>query len=193
MASSLEKLAQSHGDSHGIALQWRSFELRPKDAPPISPDYRARIEAGRPRLYAIAREQYGLAMNPGPFGFDSRPALTGAKFAESHGQGPAYHARIMQAYWQEAQDIGDLNVLAELAVAVGLDRAEFQAALQSPVYQQAVLADVSQAYAYGINGVPAMIFADKYLVSGAQPYEVLCRAVEQIAAEREKDGTNVGA
>lgn len=179
----MEKLEESHGDIYGITLQWRSFELRPQDAPPISAEYRARIEAGRPRLYAIAREQYGLNMNPGPFGFDSRPALTGAKFAESKGSGPAYHKRVMNSYWQEAQNIGDIAVLEEIAADVGLDRAEFTAALQSAEYQQAVFHDVAQAHAYGINGVPAMIFADKYLVSGAQPYEVLCQAVEQIAAE----------
>ncbi len=179
----MEKLEQSHGDSHGLTIEWRSFELRPKVAPPISAEYRAKIEANRPRLYAIAHEQYGLEMNPGPFGFDSRPALTGAKFAESQGKGPAYHERVMQAYWQEAKDIGNADVLTDIAIAVGLDGDAFQTALQAVAYRQAVLDDVAQAHAYGINGVPAMIFADKYLVSGAQPYEVLTQAVEQIGAE----------
>lgn len=164
-------------------IQWRSFELRPKDAPPISPEYRAKIESGRPRLYAIAREQYDLEMNPGPFGFDSRPALVGAKFAESQGQGPAYHNAIMRAYWQDAIDIGDVDALVRVAVSAGLAEDAFRAALENPQYQQAVQADVEQARMYGINGVPALVFADKYLVSGAQPYEVLSGAVEQIQAE----------
>lgn len=80
MASSLEKLEQSHH----VEIKWRSFELRPKDALPISEAYRAKILANRPRVYAIVREQYGLEMNPGPFGFDSRPALIGDKYAKRH-------------------------------------------------------------------------------------------------------------
>ena len=179
----MDRLEKSHGESHGVSLQWHSFELRPRGAPPISAEYRAKIEAGRPRVYAVAREQYGLEMNPGPFGFDSRPALIGAKYAEGQGVGPAYHAAVMNAYWQEARVIDNLDALTEIAVSIGLDREAFRQALADPDYEGAVQADIDQAYAYGINGVPGMVFADKYLVSGAQPYEVLCQAVEQIGSE----------
>lgn len=141
------------------------------------------MKANRPRLYAIAREQYGLELNPGPFGFNSRPALIGAKFAEAQGVGPAYHAAVMQAYWQEAKAIDDLDVLTDIAVSVGLDEESFRAALKDATYLKEVLADVEQAHSYGIGGVPAMVFADKYLVSGAQPHAMLARAVEQVTAE----------
>lgn len=164
-------------------MTWRSFELRPKGSPPIPPEYLERIMAGRPRLYAIAKEQYGLELNQGPFGIDSRPALMGAKYAEAQGHGPAYHEGILRAYWHEAQNIGETDVLVAIAEAAGLDRAAFLAALADPVWEQAVLADVDTAHRYGINGVPALVFQNKYLVSGAQPYSVLTQVVEQIAKE----------
>ena len=167
-------------------VQWRSFELRPKGAPPISAEYRAKIEANRPRVYAIGREQYGLEMNPGRFGFDSRPALIGAKYAEEQGKGPAYHARIMRGYWSEGKDIEEVDVLSEIAAAAGLDATEFRAALENPAYNQAVRNDIFQAHTYGISGVPGMVFNNKYFVSGAQPYDVLARAVEQIVAEEQE-------
>lgn len=167
-----------------MAVHWRSFELRPADAPPISPEYRARIEAGRPRLYAIAREHYGLEMKPGPWGFDSRPALIGAKFAEAMGRGPAYHAAVMRAYWLQAKALGDPQVLLEIAAQVGLEQTEFSAALADPVWEGAMLADIAEAQAYGLNAVPALVFAEKYLVSGAQPYAVLTQVVEQIQQEQ---------
>ncbi len=186
MASSLERLQHTEFETDepvSVDVHWRSFELRPQDAPPISAEKRAAIEASRPRLYAVAREQYGLAMNPGPFGFDSRPALIGAKFAEAQGAGPAYHRRVMQAYWAEAQDIEQIDALAALAVEVGLERAAFVDALTEPEYERAVSDDVATAHQSGIQGVPALVFIDKYLVSGAQPFEVLKGAVEQVAAE----------
>lgn len=142
------------------------------------------MDAGRPRLYAIAREHYGLELNPGPFEFNSRPALIGAKYAEKMGVGPAYHAAVMRAYWVDAQRIDELETLADLAEGVGLDRVGFLVALQQPPYQQQVLDDVARAHAYGINGVPAMVFVDKYLVSGAQPYEVLVQVLEQVMREK---------
>lgn len=146
--------------------------------------------AGRPRLYAIAREQYGLELNQGPWGINSRPALIGAKYAEAQGVGPAYHGAVMHAYWQEGKSIADLDVLGDIAVAVGLERTPFLVALQDPTLEQAVLADIATAHNYGINGVPALVFINKYLVSGAQPYAVLTQVVEQIRAEAEDQESN---
>lgn len=175
----------AHGKTHEpvIEVRWRSFELRPAGAPPMPPEYRARIEASRPQLYAIARERYQRTMNPGPFGINSRTALIGEKVAESMGRGSDYHDAVMRAYWSDARDISDRAVLADCAVAGGLERARFEAALDDPAFDRMVQVDVDLARTYGLNGVPAMIFNDKYLVSGAQPADVLRQVVERIVQE----------
>lgn len=149
----------------------------------MSPEFRQRIEASRPRLYATAREQYGLELNMGPLGADSRPALVGAKYAEAQGVGEAYHDAVFRAYWQRAADIGERALLADLAAGLGLERGAFLAALADPAHVAAVDADIAQAHAYGLSGVPAMVLADRYLVVGAQPYPVLEQAVVQVRAE----------
>ena len=166
--------------SHGVTVDWRSFELRPRGAPPIDPAYLARIQAARPQLYARAKNDYGEEMNAGPFGIDTRSALIGAKFAEAQGLGPAYHAALMDAYWRKARNIEDRGVLAELAAGIGLNPDEFAAALFDPALDAAVSQDIAQAQAYGLTGVPALVFNNKYLIPGAQPYAALARAVEQI-------------
>ena len=89
----------------------------------MPPEYRARIEAGRPRFAAMAREQYGLAINPGPLGIDSRPALIGEQYAATQGCGDAYHDAVADAYWLQAQSIDNREVLADIAESVGLERA----------------------------------------------------------------------
>ena len=76
----------------------------------MPPEYKQRIEAMRPQLLAIARERYHREINQGPFGIDSRPALIGAKYAETKELGLAYHEAMMRAYWQEARNIGDRSV-----------------------------------------------------------------------------------
>lgn len=149
----------------------------------MSPEYRARIEAARPQLYARAREEYGLELNVGPFGINSRPALIGAKFAEAHGKGDAYNKAVFRAYWQDAKNIGDTAVLGDIAEAVGLERHTFLTALDDATYQQAMFDEVNQAHTYGLHSVPALVYNNKYLVSGAQPYEVLSQVAEQVADE----------
>ena len=135
-------------------------------------------------LLQVARERYNRELNPGPWGIDSRPALVGAKFAEAHGAGPAYHDGVMRAYWQQARDISDRAVLAEVAAAAGLASTSLLAALDDPAYDAAVQQDIDLARQYGLNGVPALVFDNRYLVSGAQPADMLRRVVDQIAAEK---------
>ena len=55
--------------------------------------------------------------------------------------------------------------------------------LADPTFDAEVSADVELAHAYRLNGVPALVFADKYLVSGAQPYDLLKEVVEKVQAE----------
>jgi len=177
--TSLEKLK----DSHDVELHWHSYELRPKGSPPISPEYRARIQDAQPRLQAMARDQYGLELHQGPFGIDSRPALIGAKFAEQQGHGQAYHHAMMYAYWIDAKNIGDREVLANLAEGIGLDRAQYLVALEDAGLDEQVQSDIEQAQEYGLNGVPAIVFDNRYLIPGAQPYPVLVQATEKVQAE----------
>ncbi len=170
-----------------MEIVWHSYELRPTGSPPIPPEYLARIKATEPRLNRIAREQYGLELNRGPMGIHSRSALIGAKVAEAQGKGPQYHNAVLQAYWRRANNIDDVDVLAEIAQSVGLEREAFLAALSDDRYEAQVDDDIEQAYAYGLDGVPALIFGGRYLVSGAQPYEVLRQVVEKVEAKGKGD------
>jgi len=149
--------------------------------------YRQRIEAGRPQMEAMALERYGIKMTHGPFGVDSRPALIGAKYAEEQDVGKAYHDAMFRAYWQDARAIDQQEVLLDVAESVGLEREAFAAALETPAYLHLVLADITEAQALGLQGVPAMIFAGKYLVSGAQPYDVLVRVADSVRERLEAE------
>jgi predicted DsbA family dithiol-disulfide isomerase len=175
----LEKLEKQYD----LVVHWRSFELRPAGSPPISPEYRARIEASSPVLQRRAREQYGLDINRGPFGIDSRPALIVQKYAESQGKGAVFHQAVMQAYWQQARSIGDKAVLKEIAEQAGLSTEHFDEVLANPAFDAEVTADIDLAHEYGLTAVPALIFADRYLVVGAQPYDVLKQVVEKVREE----------
>lgn len=166
--------------SHDIALRWRSYELRPAGSPPIPPEYLARIKAGQPQLAQMMMEQHGVVLKQGKFGTNSRPALIGDKYAEAQGLGDAYHTAVNDAYWLEGRAIDDLAVLGEIAESVGLERTAFLAALDDPDYEAQVDADVEQARMYGLSGVPALIFEQKYLVSGARPYEFLAEVVDKL-------------
>ena len=134
----------------------------------------------------MAMEQHGLKINSGPFGINSRQSLIGEKYAEATGNGRAYHDGVIEAYWSKAEDISDVSVLRRIAEESGMDGDAFMKALNDPRYDELVTQDVMMAVQYGLSGVPALIFNNKYLVSGAQPYEVLAELVEKIADEMDE-------
>jgi predicted DsbA family dithiol-disulfide isomerase len=91
---------------------------------------------------------------------------------------------VLDAYWLEAQNIEDVDVLTEIARSLGLDGDTFRAALDDPQYTELVDEDINTARMYGLQGVPALILDQKYLIPGAVPYPTLRQAVEQVQAEQ---------
>jgi predicted DsbA family dithiol-disulfide isomerase len=174
---SLEQLQQTHG----VNVVWHSYELRPKGSPPMPEAYRIKIETeSRPRMEHMAKTVYGVQINSGKFGIDSRPALIGDKYAEEHGKGTEYHKATFSAYWTQAQDISDPNVLGDIAQSVGLDREGFLQALSNKSYEALVDTDILLAQQMDITGVPAILFQNKYLIPGAQPYDELVKALDYV-------------
>jgi predicted DsbA family dithiol-disulfide isomerase len=169
--------------TYGVQIRWRSYELRPKGSPPIPPEYKARIEQARPVFASSMLAEYGVTISVGPFGINSRPALVAAKLAEAMGKSEVYHDATHHAYWVEGRDISNHEVLLELMKQIGLEPNQLEAALSDPRYEAEVDEDIAEAREFGLEGVPAMVFNNKYLVTGAQPYAMLARAVEQIQAE----------
>ena len=80
--------------------------------------------------------------------------------------------RLFRGYFVEGRHVGHDDSLAELA------------ALADERFAGDVAADLAQARAYGINGVPFYVLEGRYGVSGAQDPEVFANALRQVAAER---------
>ena len=105
-------------------------------------------------------------------------------YAKSVGRQADMAERLFAAHFTEGKHIGGIDELADLAAEIGLDRDDVEKALRAGTYADAVDADLEQASAYGISGVPFFVIDGRYVVSGAQPPEVLAQAIGQVLAER---------
>jgi len=106
-------------------------------------------------------------------------------FAKSKGRQLEMKERLFAAYFIEGGHVGHLDELADLAAEIGLDRAEALEALESGRFAGDVAADITQAQAYGIQGVPFFVIDGKYGVSGAQEAETFANVLTQVASEKE--------
>lgn len=105
-------------------------------------------------------------------------------FAKAHGKQLELKERLLRAYFTEGRHIGRADDLAELAAEVGLDRDAAATALAEHLHLAEVKADMAQAVAYGIQGVPFFVIDDRYGISGAQDTAHFVAALRQAAAER---------
>jgi predicted DsbA family dithiol-disulfide isomerase len=161
-------------------VTWLPFDLHPEYPPAGLP--RERLlerygEAGIARTRALF-EANGLVYNPNPEVVpNTRTPLRLTELARDHGLHEPFHDLLMDAYWAEAQDIGDDEVLRALAAEVGLESDDVERVLGSDEYADRVTGSTQQAASIGITGIPAFLIDRRLLVLGAQPREVFERAL----------------
>src|SRR5260221_13516799 len=172
-------------DRFGAEITWLPFELHPE----YPPEGRSRAEAyarfGDPnemRERMRARfEQQGLTYNPPEDVIpNTQLAQQLTELAREQGLAEAMHDRLMDAYWAEGRNIGDMEVLRALAAEVGIDDPDV--AWNDPSYLERVKTSTEQAHSIGITGVPGFLLDRRLLVLGAQPRELFEQAFEQLDA-----------
>jgi predicted DsbA family dithiol-disulfide isomerase len=171
-------LAEWIRERFGAAIEWLPFDLHPEYPPEGVPRNPERSE--RTRGLFVAQ---GLVYNPPDIAPRSLDALRLTEHARAQGIHAAFHDRLMDAYWAEAQDLGSHEVLGSLASEVGLEGASD--VLASDAYADDVRGSTAQAHGLGINGIPAFLLDRKLLVLGAHPREVFERAFAQLDASRD--------
>jgi predicted DsbA family dithiol-disulfide isomerase len=154
-------------------VEWLPFDLHPEYPPGGVPRDPERAARG-----AALFEPHGLVYEPPPVAPRSLDALRLTEHARANGLHAPFHDRVMDAYWAEAQDIGDHEVLLALAAEVGLEDAA--GILASDAYAETVARSTAEAHAIGINGIPAFLLDRRLLVLGAHPRTTFEQAFAQL-------------
>jgi len=104
-------------------------------------------------------------------------AFEGYQFAKANGKANEYNDRIFRAFFQEEQDIGDIDVLTELAGEVGFDKAEYREALEKRQYRETHQAALRHAVEeVGVTAVPTFVIG-QHVLPGVQRKETLEQAI----------------
>jgi len=181
-------------DGVDVVVTWRPFQLDPT-IPPGGVDRKRymqskfgdggridEIHARLAELGAIEGIDYDFeAIKIAPNSLNAHRLLRWA--AEAWVQTPMKE-RLLALYWTEGADIGDLDVLADAAAAVGLDRSVIRKRLEGDEDRDTVTAEIASFQRMGVRGVPTFILEQKYAVSGAQDIAVLVDALRDVAEEK---------
>lgn len=186
----LEEALEGFPHRDEVEIVWHSFQLDPSaPAVPSGPTVeKLAAKYGMTMEQAVAAQE-SLAANAATVGLDFnwRETKSGNTFdahrlvhlAATKGLADAVEERFMRAFFTEGEQIGDRETLVRLATDAGLDADEVRAVLGSDRHAADVHADIAQAEAYGIRGVPFFVLDGRYGISGAQPTEVFSQALTQ--------------
>ncbi|WP_109464345.1 DsbA family oxidoreductase [Albibacillus kandeliae] len=188
----LEK-ALAQVPDHPFVIQWHPFQLNP-EMPEGGMDRRAYLEAkfggqeGAVRAYAPVVEHArsaGLeinfeAMQRTPNTLDAHRLIHWAGI--EHKQHDAVDA-LFRAYFVEGRDIGDHEVLGDIADGIGLDASVILRLLGSDADRQNIIDRDASAREMGVNSVPTFIVGGKHAVPGAQPPELWLKVIEELSQQ----------
>lgn len=172
-----------------IAVNWRPYQLDPT-IPKAGLDRQAyltnkfgedgRIEAAHQRLKALGAQE-GIAFDferiaRAPNTLDAHRLV---RWASAAGVQDKVVNRLFSLYFEEGRDIGAPALLIETARECGMDGELVGRMLAEETDAREVRAEIAEAQAMGVTGVPFFIFARRFAVPGAQEVDVLSAAIEQ--------------
>ena len=181
-------LAEFHGADE-VDVVFRSFLLDPSaPAEPMSAvdHLAAKYGGGRAQALEMMKQVTAVAAGVG-LEYHLEDSLTGQTLdahrvmhlARQEGVQSEVASGMFAAHFTQRRSLFDHDSLAQIGDEAGLPAAQIRAVLDTDAFTADVAADLEQARAYGISGVPFFVFDGTYAVAGAQPREVMAQALQK--------------
>ncbi|KTG27800.1 DsbA family oxidoreductase [Haloferax profundi] len=173
-----------------LDIDWHPFDLRSQKRNPDGSidfsvddgkdeDYYEQAKQGVRRL----QNRYDVEMKQEiATDVDSLPAQLVSYYLKEHADYEtwlAFDESVFEALWQHGKDIGDTELLVELAESVGVDGEEVESALNDETLRSEVREKFGEAQQHGVTGVPTFAY-EGYAARGAVPPEQLERLVDGV-------------
>lgn len=130
--------------------------------------------------------------NPPPS--HSLPAAIASKTAATYGleTWQRYHNKLLEAYFIENRDISNRAELLQVAEESDIAKVTFEEVrtANEAKFTKQVFDEYNEAISNGINGVPAVVIDNRFLISGAVEVEQYQKALEHYREIREKENNN---
>ena len=184
--------------THNFIIEWHPFQLNPT-MPKDGMDRREYLEAkfgGQKEAIEVysnidkTATETGLSLNFG--GIKRTPNTIDAHrlihWAGIEGRQNSIIDRLFKAYFQEGRDISEHSVLTRIASAAGMDQDVVRSLLKSDADKEDIKARDTDARKRGIQGVPAFVVANEYVIQGAQTIDIWDNIIKEIQEVISKNG-----
>ena len=192
--ANLERALEAEAD-HPFIIEWHPFQLNP-EMPVGGMDRRAYFEnkfGGKDRAIQAYlpvvehAKKAGLDINleaiaRTPNTLDAHRLI---HWAGIEGRQTPVVAALFSAYFKQGRDIGDHDVLADIADMAGMDAALVRRLLKTDEDAQNIRDRDAHARNMGVNSVPTFIVASQHAVPGAQSTELWRKVIGELRQQRD--------
>ncbi len=145
-------------DDYHANLVWRPLGSWDGRSPPEVAV--KKLPIARQDMARIARRM-GIPVNPPPKTTDPTLAGAGSLLAAQQGVLREYLVEVMRHEWANGKDIGDEQMLTDIAVDVGLDAESFRSAIHDEANHQQMRNNWQEAEEKGVIGVPTFVIGEE--------------------------------
>ena len=160
---------------YDIQEEWIGYEIHP-ETPSEGVSFVEMMGENRLNMmidnFNNMAEPYGLKFGDLKVMNNSYNSLEAAEYARSVGKFEEYHEALLYVYFTEAKDIGNIEVLSEVGMKVGINGEELAKSVKEKRFAEKIKEDAQHAKNMGINSTPTFIINDEYKIVGAQSIEV---------------------
>ncbi len=175
---------------HPFSIEWHPFQLNP-DMPAEGMGRRAYLETkfgGKEAAYNAYQPIVEHAKAAGvEIEFDKierTPNTLDAHrlihWAGIEGRQIPVVSALFKAYFQEGRDIGNHEVLADIADGLGMDAALVLKLLASDADRDDIIARDKHSREMGVNSVPTFVVASQHAVPGAQGPDLWLKVIDEM-------------
>lgn len=163
----IDVLREELGDL--VRVVYRPYALRPHDAAPTPKEVASNLKeiarAQKEPEAALIRPDLWRSADPPRSSVPPLMALEAARLQGAEAQRTLANA-LRSAALEQGINVTRTDVIYELASRVGLQMNRFSAAFSSPSTRSLVVDEHADAAARGVKGVPTLVIAGKWMVSG---------------------------
>ncbi len=174
-------------DNYDLKINWCFLEIHPEtsvEGEPIdsleypSEQWQKMLE----NLERIAKEE-NIPLSKLTFITNSKDALLLSETVKQCGATLFYdlHEKLFNAYFVDGENIGDRNILKEIATSCGINETLIDSAWTDKKHQQRLISNFQSARKHNIQSVPSFVFANRVL-TGVVTEATFREAAEQLTA-----------
>lgn len=199
-----EKALQQFEHADEVELEWKAFQLNPElpdkgNGYPVNQyltqtaGFSSENVNKMHNAIKVLADNAGVQFNlPNAIAANTRDAHRLIKLAATKGLDSVVLQRLSKAYFEEAKDYSDRDLLISIGKDAGLEESEIRAMLNSDDYLYEIKQDIQEMANLGFDTVPTFLIDRRQAIIGSEPValflKVLRKAYADRANRREREG-----